>query len=144
MFAKYQLLLDSVRLIYPAENWPKQSAITFDVEAFNAEFERLHSQRARADIILNRIKRTITENMDEDQAVYQRFSELVEAANQAYKEGRLSEAELLQNAFGLLGDFRAGQATDQPEILSHYLHAGAFYGLLQERLSTQLSENSLA
>jgi type I restriction enzyme, R subunit len=116
----------------------------FDAEAFNAEVERLHSPKAKADTILNRMKRTITENMDEDPAFYRRFSELVEEAIQAYKEGRLSEAELLQNAFSLLSDLREGKVNEQPEILSKYLHAGAFYGLLKDRLSSQLPENTLA
>ncbi len=106
----------------------------FDGERFDAEVDKLDSPVARADTILNRMKRTATEHMDEDPAFYRRFSELIEATIQAYREGRLSQAEYLRHAEEQLAQMRQGRDSSQPATLDRYRHAAAYYGVLREPL----------
>ncbi|MBK9123486.1 MAG: type I restriction endonuclease subunit R [Chloroflexi bacterium] len=109
----------------------------FDVEQFEAEVERLGTPTAKADTILNRMKRTITERMDEDPAFYRRFAELVEETIRAYKEGRLSELGYLDEAGKLLHQMQKGHDSAVPAILGGYKHASAYFGVLRQALSEQ-------
>lgn len=107
----------------------------FDAEKFDAEVEKLGAPTAQADTILNRMKRTISERMDEDPAFYRRFSELVEETIQAYRQGRIDQLEYLNHAQSALAQMRSGQRGGQPEQLSRYRHAAAYYGVIREPLS---------
>lgn len=109
----------------------------FDVEKFDAEVARLHSPTAKADTILNRMKRSITERIDEDPTFYRRFSELVEETIEAYREGRIDEIEYLKQALSHQESFRSGKLGNEPEILDRYQHARAYYGLLKDTLAEQ-------
>ncbi len=102
----------------------------FDEAAFAAATAHLSSDAGRADTIVNQIKKTATENLDKDPAFYRKFSELVEAAIQQYRDGRMTELEYLQQAEGLLAQFRTGHTDDLPESLRHTRDASAYYGLL--------------
>ena len=42
----------------------------FEREAFEREVDKVRSPRAKVDVIANRIKKTITEKMDEDPFLY--------------------------------------------------------------------------
>ena len=103
----------------------------FDAERFDAEVERLGTPAAKADTILNRMKRTITERMDEDPAFYRRFSELIEETILAYRQGRIDQLEYLQQAEKALDQMRAGRESSLPPELSRYQHAPAYYGILR-------------
>lgn len=50
----------------------------FEREAFEKEVDKARSPRAKADIIANRTKKTITEKMEEDPFFYRKFSVLLE------------------------------------------------------------------
>jgi type I restriction enzyme R subunit len=108
----------------------------FDEIAFEAAVTGL-SDGARADTIANHIKKTATERMDEDPAFYRKFSQLIEETLQDYKEGRISEAELLQRMESAAQDLRAGHDSGLPEALTQSPNATAFYGLLLEMLAPQ-------
>jgi type I restriction enzyme, R subunit len=108
----------------------------FDEIAFEAAVEHL-SDGARADTIANHIKKTATERMDEDPAFYRKFSQLIEETLQDYKEGRISEAELLQRMESAAQDLRTGHDSGLPEALTQSPNATAFYGLLMEMLTPQ-------
>jgi len=107
----------------------------FDVEQFDAEVERLGTPAAKADTILHRMKRTISEHMDEDPVFYRRFAELVEEAITAYRQGRLDQLEYLHLARGRLEQMRSGRASDLPVQLAPYRHAPAYFGVLREPLT---------
>jgi len=108
----------------------------FDAEQFDAEVERLGTPVAQADTILHRMKRSITEHMDEDPAYYRRFSELVEETILAYRQGRIDEVQYLGQAQGHLQKMRARRNSGQPESLQQYRHAAAYYGVLRDSLNT--------
>ena len=117
----------------------------FDVEQFRAEVEKLGTPTAKADTILNRMRRTITERMDEDPAHYRRFSELIEETIQAYQQGRIDQMEYLSRAQAALDGLLAGQQRGTPAQLARYRHAPAYYGVLRESLvSYGLSDEQIA
>jgi len=107
----------------------------FDAEKFDAEVEKLGEPAARADMILNRLKRTVGERMDEDPAFYRRFSELVEESIRAFRQGRIDQLEYLNRARQHLDELRAGAHGGAPERLAGYRHAPAYYGVLREPMA---------
>ncbi len=84
----------------------------FDAEKFDQEVARLETPAAKADTILNRMKRTISERMEEDPAFYRRFAELVEESILAYKQGRLDQLEYLNQAQTHLDALRGARQLD--------------------------------
>ena len=117
----------------------------FDVEAFDAEVEKLGTPTAKADTILNRMKRTITERIDEDPAYFRRFSEMVEETILAYKQGRIDQLEYLRQAESHLDAMRSGRSDGLPSQLTRYQHAPAYYGVMRESLAPYgVDENSIA
>jgi type I restriction enzyme R subunit len=107
----------------------------FDAEKFDEEVARLETPAAKADTILNRMKRTISERMEEDPAFYRRFAELVEEAIAAYRQGRLDQLEYLSQAEAHLEALRAGRNASIPTTLARYRDAPAYYGILAESLA---------
>lgn len=103
----------------------------FDREAFAAELEKVEGAAAKADTIANRVKKTITERMEQDPAAYKRFSELISETIEAYRTGRLNELEYFKQAHEILEQVQQGTDTSIPTRLYHYQHARAFYGVLQ-------------
>jgi type I restriction enzyme, R subunit len=71
----------------------------FDEDSFQAVVEdQTGSPASAADTILSAATRTITERMEEDPALYARFSRMVQEIINAFREGRLSEADYLNKA----------------------------------------------
>lgn len=106
----------------------------FDQQAFDEEVERLHGDAARADTIAHRLKRTISERMELDPAFYRKFSEMIDETIEAYRQGRLTEAEYLEHMKGALEAVRSGQDSGQPVQLGRYRHASAYYGIIHDIL----------
>lgn len=106
----------------------------FDVEAFEAEVARLPTPAAQADTIAHRVKRTVTEQMERDPAFYKRFSKMIDETIQAYRDGRISEAEYLQRVTEILGRVQAGKDEVLPPKLQSYRDAPAYYGKIREPL----------
>ena len=106
----------------------------FEREAFDAEVEKVRSPRAKADIIVNRTKKTITEKMEEDPFFYRRFSSLLQQAIDDYQAQRISEAELLTKVTDIMEKVRDGRHEDVPVAVRESDLAQAFYGALKERV----------
>jgi type I restriction enzyme R subunit len=87
----------------------------FDTDAFEAEVERVTGDAAKADTIANRVKRTLIEHLEQDPATYRRFGQMIDATIQAYRDGRLSEAEYLTYA----GNVAAGANRPQQRCAGH-------------------------
>jgi type I restriction enzyme R subunit len=107
----------------------------FDVEAFDAAVARLPTPAARADTIAHQAQRTIAERMARDPAFYQKFSALIDEAIEAYRQGRIDEAEYLRRATQALEAVRAGRDDALPAELRHYRDAPAYYGVIREPLA---------
>jgi type I restriction enzyme R subunit len=106
----------------------------FDAEAFQAEIDKMDTPAAKADTIAHRIKRTVTENMEKDPAFYEKFSRLIEETIEAYRQGRISEAEYLKRANETLHAVQTGRDADVPQKLYRYRDAPAYYGSIREPL----------
>lgn len=107
----------------------------FDQEAFDREVERVEGAAAKADRIAYRLKRTITENMQKDPALYRKFSTLIDETIAAYRQGRIDEAAYLEAMVDALDQVRAGRARDLPAQLSAYRDAPAYFGILKEGMA---------
>lgn len=106
----------------------------FEREAFKAEVDKVTSPRAKADVIANRTKKTITEKMDEDPFFYRKFSILLQQAIDDYKAQRISEAELLAKVTDIMEKVRDGRHEDIPPVVQGSDLAKAFYGELSTRI----------
>ena len=106
----------------------------FDREAFERTLEQLGTPRARAEAILNRLKVTLVEQLEQDPAFYRKFSQLVEDTLTALKDGRLTELEALDQARELQEQVASGHDNARPAKLDRYRHAPAYYGVLHEIL----------
>jgi type I restriction enzyme, R subunit len=110
----------------------------FDQDAFALEVEKIEGASAKADTIAYRVKKTVTSRMGENPAVYQRFSQLLAQTIEAYKAGRLSEAEYLNQVREVLEQLQQGRTNIMPPILHRYQHAPAYFGILQTLLETNI------
>jgi type I restriction enzyme R subunit len=116
----------------------------FDEDAFAAEVERVEGTAAKADTIANRVKKTLTEQMEQDPAAYRRFSQLIDDAIAEYRAGRLSERDYLNRMQDALAQIQQGRSSDVPAQLNRYQHARAYYGIIREAASTYRADSQAA
>lgn len=114
----------------------------FEREAFKAEVDKVTSPRAKADVIANRTKKTITEKMDEDPFFYRKFSILLQQAIDDYKAQRISEAELLAKVTDIMEKVRDGRHDDVPAAVRGSDLAKAFFGELTSQLGGAVPQKS--
>ncbi len=107
----------------------------FDENAFAAAVAQLETPAARAESIANHIKKVATERMSEDPAYFRKFSQLVEEAIALYREGRISETELLTHMQDAERDFREGHDDSIPKSIASLRDARAYFGILSETLT---------
>jgi len=116
----------------------------FNAEAFDEAVAGLATPRARAEAILNHLKRTAFENMETDPAYYRNFSQMIEETLRAIAEQRMSELEGLEQAQSLRQQETSGYRQDIPARLRNLRDAPAYYGVVRENLKGRLSEEMLA
>jgi type I restriction enzyme, R subunit len=114
----------------------------FEREAFKAEVDKARSDRAKADIIANRTKKTITEKMEEDPFFYRKFSMLLQQVIDEYRAHRISDAEYLKQVTDVMTQVRDGKAQEGPDILKERDLSRALFGALKEELSRSGSSTS--
>jgi len=107
----------------------------FEREAFEKEVERAKTLRAKADTIVNRTKRTITERMDEDPFFYRKFSLLLEQAIDEYRRQRITEAQYLARVREIMECVRDRRKSEVPQELEGRDFAQALYGVVSERVT---------
>jgi type I restriction enzyme R subunit len=107
----------------------------FEREAFEKEVERMQTDRAKADTIANRTKKTITEKMEEDPFFYRKLSSLLQQAIDDYKAQRISEAEYLLKVKDVMEQARGGNTQEAPDILKNRDLSRALFGALKEQLA---------
>lgn len=113
----------------------------FDKEQFQGELEKTIGEAARADKIISRTAKHITEKMDEDPAFYKKFSEMLREAIKAYEEQRISEAEYLSKAKEIMDAVLSHTDKDIPAELLNQDVARAFYGLFMEDLESRFQDD---
>lgn len=106
----------------------------FDNERFDVVKEEsgVYSTRtpaAQADAIAHALKRQITEHMEEDPALYEKFSKLIQEAIDQFRQKLLSGQEYLTKVSEIRRKVVARQHDDIPAILSGNDDAMAYYGV---------------
>lgn len=141
---KIQKLLDThvgtgeVETITPLVN-------IFDTDAFAEEVEKISSTASKADTIAHRTARTIRERMQEDPAFYRRFSDMLKAAIQAFREERLKANEYLKQVQEIMNAVLNRTGDKIPKALAGHDIAKAYYGVLNQALSSfELNEDLAA
>lgn len=112
----------------------------FDLDASEAEMQAVEGDAARADTMASRLRRAITERMEEDPAFYKRLSELVDEAIADHRAQRLSDLEYLRRAEELTRLAREGGASGVDPRLQGREAARAYRGLLQDGVGALLQD----
>ncbi len=108
----------------------------FERQAFEKEVEKARSPRAKADIIANRTKKTITEKMEEDPFFYRKFSLLLQQTIEEYRQQRISEAQYLARVKEIMESVRDRRKPNLPASIEGNDFAQALYGAVSEQLAT--------
>jgi type I restriction enzyme, R subunit len=99
---------------------------------------------ARADMIAHAAKKAIHERMDEDPALYQRFSEMIQAAIDDFRARRISELEYLKKAEDIGEALRTRRRDDIPEALAGREDELAYFGVALPALASVSSDAAKA
>lgn len=105
----------------------------FDAAAMEQALEALHTPAAKADTIAYATERTLTERMDEDPALYRKFSEMLRETIQAFRDHLMSEMEYLQRVRDLRDQVASRAASDVPACLAENDVAQAYYRILLDQ-----------
>ncbi|MFA5324381.1 MAG: type I restriction enzyme endonuclease domain-containing protein, partial [Smithella sp.] len=108
----------------------------FDVDAFDHEVELRICPAAKAEVIANRLAKTISERMDEDPVFFKRFADLVQKAIDDYRNKRISDTEYLGKVKDYLATVRQGHDAEMPSELAGYREAPAYYGVVGEVMAS--------
>lgn len=89
------------------------------------------STSSKADAIAHATKRTIIERMEEDPALYTKFSKLIQQAIDDFKSKRITDLEYLNHVIEIRDKVVKRERDYIPEKLSNNEDAQAFYGVLE-------------
>lgn len=110
-----------VRVLTPAVDILDKAALAASVEAAGG------TPAAKADVIAAAMKRTLTERMDEDPALYRRFADMIEQVILDFRQGRLDQLDYLHKVEGIRRDFARKRDDALPEGLRSAPDAAAFF-----------------
>ena len=100
-----------------------------DLGAVREGDEAYTSDAARADMIAHETKKAIHERMDEDPALYRRFSEMIQSAIDDFRAQRISELEYLGKALDIASGVKARRRDDAPRELGDDEDKLAYFGV---------------
>jgi len=108
----------------------------FDDKMFNMVKEeqgvyQTKTTASNADTIAHSTKRSISENMDEDPAFYEKFSKLIQAAIDDFKAKRISDLEYLNRVIDIRNKVTTKQHEDVPDNIRDNDEACAYFGLVK-------------
>lgn len=102
----------------------------FETEKFQKEVERVVGDAAKADMIATRTVKTINERMEEDPAFYLKFSKMLEAVIEEFRQKRISDADYLASVKEIMNSVINRTGDDVPGELVDKDVAKAFYGVI--------------
>ena len=110
-----------------------------DPQALNKIIEETETSAAsKADRIVYATRREITEKMPQDPDFYRRFSELLEATIQDYRNKRISEREYLNKARDIASKVASGKRDDTlPASIKNNRDGQAFFGVVRDILTKE-------
>lgn len=120
----------------------------FDEKMFTAVKEeqgvyQTKTTASKADTIAHATKRSISENMDEDPAFYEKFSKLIQAAIDDFKAKRLSDLEYLNRVIDIRNKVATKQHDDMPDCIRENDEACAYFGLIKPQFQQVETLNEL-
>jgi type I restriction enzyme, R subunit len=104
----------------------------FDLEAFQTQVDKLQSLASKAQTIANRTKRAIAEKMEEDPSFYLSFSRILDNVIEAWRLGRISDADCLEQVTNVMNKIRDRLSANLPPELQDNDAAEAFYGVVND------------
>lgn len=108
----------------------------FDQENFRREVEQFPSPEGQAEVIMNRVRKTMTERVDEDPVFFEQFSKLIDETLKAYAEKRIDQLELLARAQDINDRVRDRRSyEDIPAVLRDRDVAKSYYDVVQDQVS---------
>ncbi len=107
----------------------------FDKDKFEEELAKLRGKGSQADTIAHRTVKAIQDKWEEDPAFYRKFSELIRAAIEDYRQQRISEDEYFARASDIRNHIINRKDEDEPELLEGRDIAKAFYGVTYDVIS---------
>jgi type I restriction enzyme R subunit len=133
--ARVRKLLDTYVGAEGVDKITEQINIFEDDELFKKEVERLTgSVASKADSIAYKMKKVISERMDEDPVFYKKFSQLIDETIKSFRDKRLTEAQYLAAVTNIRSKFTEGNIDGTPAALNGRPEARAFYGIVKEKL----------
>ena len=87
---------------------------------------------ARADTIAHATKKVINEKMDEDPALYEKFSKLIQQATDDFKARRISDLDYLSKVSKIRDSVASKEHDDVPDSISENDEACAYYGVTRQ------------
>jgi len=112
----------------------------FDKDLFQQEVENTIGERAKADKIVSRTSKYISEKMADDPAFYKKFSEMLKDAIKEHEAQRVSDAEHLKKVKEIMDAVLTRTESDLPKELENKDVAKAFYGLALEALKEKVQD----
>jgi type I restriction enzyme R subunit len=116
------------------------------VDIFSDEFseEQLDEEpvtdASKADRIASSTKKVITERMEEDPALYRRFSDMIDETIRKFQDERISEQQYLDKMKEVKKGVQEGQLSGSPVQLRDKPTARAFYNTIKEELDGYIRE----
>ena len=117
----------------------------FERDLFDEQIGQIENPVSKAYAIANRLKKTITEKMDEDEHLFKQFSELVRSTIEAYEARRLSDAAFLNAMQGIVEKVRSRAYDEQlPSVLDGRGVARAYWGKIKDKTTGAISDEAAA
>ena len=112
-----------------------EQADIFSHEDFEKEVSSVEGDVAKSDVIANRMKRSLSEKMEENPAFYKKLSELIEKTIKDHREKRISDAQYWDHMKDHLRKAQGKNKEDYPEKIHNNENAKAYFGTLKESVS---------
>jgi type I restriction enzyme R subunit len=119
------------------------------VDIFSDEFFEMQNQQkersdaSKADEIASKTNKVIQERMDEDPALYRKFSELIEETIQKFLDDRISEKEYLEKVKQINRGVKDGMWDNTPNALKERPLARSFYNTVKTEMEEFFEEENL-
>jgi type I restriction enzyme R subunit len=104
----------------------------FDREAFQAQVDKLQSLASKAETIANRTRKAIAEKVEEDPSFYRSISKILDDVIGAWRVGRISDAECLEQVSDVMNKVRDRSGVDLSPELQDNDAAKAFFGVVND------------
>jgi len=106
----------------------------FDQDAFEREIEKCDTVKGKADTIISRTKKSISERFEDDPPFYERFSRMLDKIIEDYRKKRINDAERLRRAREVMESVRDRTGDEIPSTLQNREIAKAYYGWTKTHL----------